>query len=68
MISYLSPRVAWLLDRCIWSLAGLLVLFLARACWTRARVNQKLALGDGVNFACAERRSLLLPVHRARVV
>lgn len=48
------------------TLLMLLFLWWARSCWRAARANQKLALGDALEYSAAERKSLLLPMHRDR--
>lgn len=52
----------WLLERGVCSLLLMLLLWCLSSCWRTARSNQKLALGDALEYAQAERRGLLLPV------
>jgi hypothetical protein len=59
---YSYPWTFWLLERGLSSLFVLLLLWCASNCWRTARSNQKLALGDALDYAQAERRGLLLPL------
>lgn len=55
------PWTFWLLERGVCSLLLMLLLWCLGNCWRTARSNQKLALGDALDYAQAERRGLLLP-------
>ena len=54
------PRVYWAIEKLVGSLFLCLFAWCARGCWRTARANQKLALGDAMDYN--ERRGLLLPV------
>jgi len=60
------PWMTWCVERMGSTLLMLLFLWMARSCWRTARANQKLALGDALEYSAAERRGLLLPMHRDR--
>lgn len=53
---------SWLFERSLGSLFMLLLLWCVGSCWRTARSNQKLALGDALDYVQAERRGLLLPL------
>ena len=57
------PKTAWLIEKVVGTLFVCMAGWALRSCWRHMRANQKLALGDAVDYVASERRGLLLPIH-----